>query len=106
MPEPDTTPIAGWKSRRLPGGTWRAGLEGERVAGSPTTTSLRGATVGVTDSKGDSSNTTILEVVGRTETSIIASVLDGAIAMDLRNDDPCDRGCRCSVRRTTSGGSR
>ena len=70
-PVPDTTPIAGWKPRRLPGGKWGAGLEGERVAGLPDDDQLPGATIGVTDSKGDSWNTTILEVVGRTETSIL-----------------------------------
>ena len=69
--QPDTTPIAGWKPRRLPGGNWGAGLEGERVAELPNDDQLPGATIGVTDSRGDSWNTTILEVVGRTETSIL-----------------------------------
>ena len=61
----------GWKPRRLPTGKWGAGLEGKRVAGLPDDDQLRGATISVTDSKGDSWNTTILEVVGRTETSML-----------------------------------
>ena len=70
-PQPDTAPIAGWKPRRLPSGKWGVGLEAERVAGLPDIDQLRGATIGVTDSKGSTWNTTILDVVGRTETSIL-----------------------------------
>ena len=70
-PESDTTPIPGWKPRLLPSGKWGAVLEAKESPGSPDDDQLRGATIGVTDSKGDSWNTTILEVVERTETSIL-----------------------------------
>ena len=32
----------------------------------------------------------------------IRSVLEWAIALDMRNNNPCNRVVRCSVRRTTS----
>ena len=53
----------------------RAALEREFAGAEPIESldseTTPGATIGVTGSKGDSSNTTILEVAGRTETSIL-----------------------------------
>ena len=69
--EPDPTSIEGWKPRRLSGGDWGAILEDERVAELPDNDHLLGSPIIVTSSKGDSWDTTIDEVVSRTESSIV-----------------------------------
>ena len=69
--EPDPTPIEGWKPRRLSDGDWGAILEDERVAELPDNDHLLGFPIIVTSSKGDSWDTTIDEVVSRTESSIV-----------------------------------
>ena len=70
-PDPAKTPIEGWKPRRLPGGEWGAVLTGPNVAGLPDDDQLPRTPIVVTDNKGDAWTTTLVDVVSRTDDTIV-----------------------------------
>ena len=70
-PDPAKTPIEGWKPRRLPGGEWGAVLTGPRVAELPGSDQLSRTLIVVTDNKGDAWTTTLVELVSRTDDTIV-----------------------------------
>lgn len=70
-PDPAKTPIEGWKPRRLPGGEWGAVLTGPNVAGLPDDDQLPRTPIVVTDNKGDAWTTTLVELVSRTDDTIV-----------------------------------
>lgn len=70
-PDPQKTPIEGWRPRKLPGGQWGALLEGTGVAGLPDDNQLPGTPIVVTDKRGESWTTTLTEVLERTDTTIV-----------------------------------
>ena len=72
-PDPHKTPIAGWKPRRLADGQWGAVLEGDRVATLPRSDQLPGTPLVVTDSKDESWDTVLTEVVDRSDTAIVVT---------------------------------
>ena len=70
-PDPVKTPIEGWKPRRLPGGEWGAVLSGANVAELPDNDQLPRTPIVVTDNKGDAWTTTLVDVVSRTDDTIV-----------------------------------
>ena len=70
-PDPAKTPIEGWKPRRLPGGEWGAVLTGANVAELPDNDQLPRAPIVVTDNKGDAWTTTLVDLVSRTDDTIV-----------------------------------
>ena len=70
-PDPAKTPIEGWKPRRLPGGEWGAVLTGPDVAELPGSDQLPRTPIVVTDNKGDAWTTTLVDVVSRTDDTIV-----------------------------------
>ena len=70
-PDPAKAPIEGWKPRRLPGGEWGAVLTGPNVAGLPGNDQLPRTPIVVTDNKGDAWTTTLVDVVTRTDSTIV-----------------------------------
>ena len=70
-PDPAKTTIEGWKPRRLPGGEWGAVLTGPNVAQLPDNHQLPRTPIVVTDNKGDSWTTTLVDVASRTDTAIV-----------------------------------
>ena len=70
-PDPAKTPIKGWKPRRLPGGEWGAVLSGPSVAELPDNDQLPRTPIIVTDNKGDAWTTTLVELVTRTDDTIV-----------------------------------
>ena len=69
-PDPNKTPIQGWRPRPLPG-DWGAVLEGPEVAELPDSDQLPGTPIVVTDKRGESWTTTLTEVVDRTDNTIV-----------------------------------
>lgn len=72
-PDPAKTPIEGWKPRRLPGGEWGAVLTGPRIAELPDNDQLPRTPIVVTDNKGDAWTTTLVELVSRTDDTIVVT---------------------------------
>ena len=70
-PDPAKATIEGWKPRRLEGGEWGAILTGPNIAGLPDDDHLPGTPIVVTDNKGDAWTTTLVDVVTRTDSSIV-----------------------------------
>ena len=70
-PDPAKTPIEGWKPRRLPGGEWGAVLTGPHVAELPDNDQLSRTPIVVTDNKGDAWTTTLVDIVTRTDSTIV-----------------------------------
>ena len=70
-PDPAKAPIEGWKPRRLPGGEWGAVLSGPNVAELPDNDQLPRTPIVVTDNKGDAWTTTLVELVSRTDDTIV-----------------------------------
>lgn len=70
-PNPAKTLIKGWKPRRLPGGEWGAVLTGPRVPEIPDNDQLPRTPIVVTDNKGDAWTTTLVDVVSRTNDTIV-----------------------------------
>ena len=64
-------PIEGWKPRKLNSGDWAAVLEGVSVAALPDDDELRGMAIVVTDKRGESWQTTIVEVIERNDDAIV-----------------------------------
>ena len=71
-PDPNKTPVEGWKPRQLDRG-WGAVLEGERVAQLPESDQLPGTPIIVTDRRGDSWTATLKQVVSRSDTEIVVT---------------------------------
>ena len=71
-PDPDKTPVAGFKPRQLDHG-WGAVLEGEQVAQLPDSDQLPGTPIIVTDRRGDSWTATLKQVVSRSDTEIVVT---------------------------------
>ena len=65
--------IEGWKPRRLPGGEWGAVLTGRNVAELPGNDQLPRTPIVVTDNKGDTWTTTLVDVVSRTDDTIVVT---------------------------------
>ena len=72
-PDPAKTTIEGWKPRRLPGGEWGAVLSGPRVAELPDNDQLPRTPIVVADNKGDAWTTTLVELVSRTDDTIVVT---------------------------------
>ena len=70
-PDPAKTPIEGWKPRRLPGGEWGAVLTGPDVAELPDDDQLPRTPIVVTDNKGDTWTTTLVDLVSRTDSTVL-----------------------------------
>ena len=70
-PDPRKTPIEGWRPRRLHDRQWGAVLESPRVAELPDNDQLPATQITVTDRRGESWDTTIIEVVDRTDTTAV-----------------------------------
>ena len=70
-PDPTKTPIEGWKPRRLPGGEWGAVLTGPDVADLPDDDQLPRTPIVVTDNKGDAWTTTLVDLVSRTDSTVV-----------------------------------
>ena len=70
-PDPTKPTIKGWKPRRLPGGEWGAILTSPDVAGLPDDDQLPRTPIVVTDNKGDAWTTTLVDVVTRTDSTIV-----------------------------------
>ena len=70
-PDPAKTPIEGWKPRRLPGGEWGAVLTGPDVAELPDDDQLPRTPIVVTDNKGDTWTTTLVDLVSRTDSTVV-----------------------------------
>ncbi|MCY4430175.1 MAG: hypothetical protein OXC11_07240 [Rhodospirillales bacterium] len=70
-PDPAKTPIEGWKPRRLPGGEWGAVLTGPDVAELPDDDQLPRTPIVVTDNKGDAWTTTLVDLVSRTDSTVL-----------------------------------
>ena len=70
-PDPGKPPIHGWKPRRLPGGEWGAVLTGPDVAELPDDDQLPRTPIVVTDNKGDTWTTTLVDLVSRTDSTVL-----------------------------------
>ena len=70
-PDPAKTPIEGWKPRRLPGGEWGAVLTGPDVAELPDDDQLPRTPIVVTDNKGDAWTTTLVDLVSKTDSTVV-----------------------------------
>jgi len=72
---PDARPakatIEGWKPRRLPGGEWGAILRGPNVAELPDDDQLLRTPIVVTDNKNDPWTKALVDVVSRTDSTIV-----------------------------------